>query len=298
MSDAEEKLVIACPDCGKRYHVARKSAGKRARCSCGAEFTIPAAKPAPRAVAEAAVRSPAASVAERQTTAPTHCVQHPDVPAAYACACCHALICRTCDFPQPDGSHLCSTCVSGKAELPTWQAAGPAPWASAGGVAENPYASPFTAVQPLRNVWCQQHPEVAAVARCKTCSAPVCGTCDFRFPGGLHLCPTCATNPSRSLSKTRKTMVVWSMLLAGWVTLFLVLLLSGALAEVVMEEAGATLMGSLIMIPGLIGLALACGSLEKRAGNPPIVWVTVVWNGILMAVWIILCILGMMMDGV
>lgn len=93
-------------------------------------------------------------------------------------------------------------------------------------------------------------------------------------------------------------MVVWSMLLAGWVTLFLVLLLSGALAEVVMEEAGATLMGSLIMIPGLIGLALACGSLEKRAGNPPIVWVTVVWNGILMAVWIILCILGMMMDGV
>jgi hypothetical protein len=87
------------------------------------------------------------------------------------------------------------------------------------------------------------------------------------------------------------------MVLAGWVTLFLVILLSGVMAEAAVDEVGAMIIGSLIMIPGLIGIGLACGSLDKRAGNPPIVWVTVIWNGILMGVWILLCIIGLMMGG-
>ena len=281
MSDAVEKVIIACPKCGKRYRVARTSAGERASCSCGVKFEIPEVEAAGAAerVADAPARVSAAIVDDDPPTPATHCSQHPDVPAARACARCHALICQTCDFPQSDGSHLCPACAS--------EAAGPP---ASGAVA--------TPVEALHGVRCQRHPEVAAVGRCRVCSAAVCQTCVFQFPGGLNYCPECATNPSRPLSSPRKALVIWSMLMAGWVTLLLAVLLSGALEEAVMEEPGDTIIGILIMIPGLIGIALACGSLSKRAGNPPIVWVTVIWNGILIVAWTILCVIGLMMEGV
>lgn len=88
------------------------------------------------------------------------------------------------------------------------------------------------------------------------------------------------------------------MVMAGWVTLFLGVLLSGALEETVTDEAGAMIVGSLIMLPALVGIGLACGSLNKRAGNPPIVWVAVVWNAVMVAAWLLLCVIGLMTEGV
>ena len=135
------------------------------------------------------------------------------------------------------------------------------------------------------------------MARCAGCSAPVCETCDFKFPGGYHYCPDCATNPLQPMSGWRKGLAVWSMVLATWVTLFFVVLLSGALAEFVTDQIGAIIVGALIMLPGMLGFGFACGSLDSRAGNPPIVWVAVIWNGILMAAWILLTVIGLMAQG-
>lgn len=142
---------------------------------------------------------------------------------------------------------------------------------------------------------CRQHPEVAATARCDGCNAPVCETCDFQFPGDQHFCPSCATSTSCSLEHTRKQCVGWSLAAAAVMTLLMGLLLSGALAEMVVEEPGATFIGTVIMIPGLLGTGLAFGSLDGRAGNPPIVWVSIVWNSLLMGAFIILTIVGLMM---
>lgn len=275
MSEAVGKVAVACPRCGKRYLVAPASAGKRGRCACGVEFNIPALGFG-QVEPEVAPASASVSSTERSPAA-AHCAWHPAVPAAFACARCHALMCTTCDFRQLDGSHLCPTCATQPSVAPAGSFSGA-------------LASPYARVEP--GVRCRNHPEVDAVARCSECSTPICGTCDFQFPGGLHYCPTCATRTSRPLSSGRKSLVIWSMLMAGWVTVFLGVLLSGAMADAVTDEAGAFVVGLLIMVPALAGIGLACGSLNKRAGNPPIVWVAVVWNGIMVGVWLLLCIIG------
>lgn len=157
----------------------------------------------------------------------------------------------------------------------------------------NPYQPP-TAFDPTRG-YCRQHVTSPAVALCHSCKAPVCATCDFQFPGGLHFCPACATKTTAPLSSTRKTMLGWSIVAAVWVTVALVVLFSGTLAEAAENEPGATIIGSLIMIPALIGLALSIGSMDRRAGNPPLVWIAVIWNVVLTVGWLVLCVIGLMM---
>jgi hypothetical protein len=149
MSDAGEKFVVACPNCGKRYQVPRTSEGKQGRCSCGTEFPLQAAAPS-AAIGEMASRPPVGPPGAAAAAPAAHCVQHPGVPAVFACARCRALICQVCDTPQPDGNHLCPTCAATiAAPLSPWQPAGPAVAPAAHGGAENPYASPVAGTQPL-----------------------------------------------------------------------------------------------------------------------------------------------------
>ena len=143
--------------------------------------------------------------------------------------------------------------------------------------------------------FCGQHPEVSAVATCQTSRTPVCATCDFEFPGGLHFCPACATQKSQPMSSSRKTMLGWSFVAATWVTFFLGVLLSGALEEAAMEEPGATIVGTLILLPGLIGMGLAISSYDSRAGNPVAVWISLIWNIVLFVAWVGLMIVGLTM---
>jgi hypothetical protein len=302
MSSQAETAVTECPQCSHRFRVARDWVGKRANCPCGARFTVEAADGgAPAGARPASDGAPASAptdsaldgalsppgqavatasaapdepiiplMAERAT-----CRRHPDAAATAACAQCRRLICATCDFQLPDGRHLCPDCaVQGTA------------------ASDNPFASP-TAL-PFAAGNCRRHPDVPAVARCTSCGAPTCATCDFQFPGRLHYCPSCATNPSPKLTGGRKGVAIWSLVAAGWVSFMLLLSIMGVMAEMVHDEAGAMVVGSLIMIPGLLGIALALGSLDRRAGNPPLVWIAVIWNIVTAAACLLLMIVGMM----
>jgi hypothetical protein len=40
-------------------------------------------------------------------------------------------------------------------------------------------------------------------------------------------------------------------------------------------------------------LGIGVASFERRMANPPIVWVGAVWNGVLMAVWLLIIVIGL-----
>ena len=65
-----------------------------------------------------------------------------------------------------------------------------------------------------QGVRCARHPDVQAVQYCKSCRVAVCGTCDFALPGGVHVCPDCATKTSEGLSEKRKKPLGWAYGLA------------------------------------------------------------------------------------
>jgi hypothetical protein len=122
----------------------------------------------------------------------------------------------------------------------------------------------------------------------------VCDTCDFVFPGGIHLCPTCATDTTVRLSSSRKLLVGWSLGAAVWVTGVISLLMVGVFEEFVQTPEGDLIIGAAMQLPALIGFGLAIGSLDGRAGNPPVVWVTVIWNTLAFAAFVLLLVLGLM----
>lgn len=146
---------------------------------------------------------------------------------------------------------------------------------------------------------CQTHPAADAVACCQSCGAPVCATCDFLFPGNLHLCPNCATNPRQKMSSGRKKLVAWSVGLAIWNTLGVILLFVGALSGMAKdkqsEEALGIVLSLFFLMPTLIGLALGIASIEKRMSNAALAWVGAIWNGVILAIWILLMAIGNMM---
>jgi len=161
------------------------------------------------------------------------------------------------------------------------------------------YGAPYGGYAMPQGVKCQWHPENPAVAYCQSCRAPVCATCDFQFPGGIHCCPKCATsNEPRPLSSNRKQLAGWSIALAAGATLalFLVIVISISMAGEPDEELAA-FVGFLVigaMLLSIIGTALGFSSLDKRAGNPPLVWVGTIWNSVITAGWILLMLVGFM----
>ena len=143
--------------------------------------------------------------------------------------------------------------------------------------------------------FCVRHSTIQAVQVCKVCSAAMCQTCDFVFPGNIHLCPTCATSPDKGPKGKRRTYLIWSYILAGWSTLASVFFLSGVAAEGMGSEADAEVLGIamtfLLLVPALIGLALGCSAMERQS-KPVSVWVATIWNGIIVGLFILLCIVG------
>src|SRR2546423_9685971 len=59
------------------------------------------------------------------------------------------------------------------------------------------------------NAMCAKHPTSRAVALCQSCHIGVCATCDFVFPGGVHLCPPGATHPKPQISAKRQGLINW-----------------------------------------------------------------------------------------
>jgi hypothetical protein len=100
----------------------------------------------------------------------------------------------------------------------------------------------------------------------------------------------------RGLSGRRKQLLTFALGLAIWGTLGLVVLFSGALASALKTATERAVtgyaLGFFLIIPALVGAALGVACFERRAVNPPIVWVAAIWNGIVLGVWIVLSIVG------
>jgi hypothetical protein len=62
------------------------------------------------------------------------------------------------------------------------------------------------------------------------------------------------------------------------------------------EEALAGVLGSLfVMVPGLIGTAMAFSAYDRRLANPPSVWAALIWNGLILGVFVLLAVVGTFM---
>jgi hypothetical protein len=48
-----------------------------------------------------------------------------------------------------------------------------------------------------------------------------------------------------------------------------------------------------LLVPGVGGLALGASAINRRLYNPPIVWIATIWNGLIVAGFVLLCIIGM-----
>ncbi len=146
-------------------------------------------------------------------------------------------------------------------------------------------------------VMCTRHPEVQAVETCDACQSAICATCDFAFPGGAHLCPGCATAPADEMGSKRKTYLRWSYALAVWCTLGMAFLFFGSMAATTPaeEEAMGAAFAFLVFIPSIIGTALGVAAIDRRLNNPASVWVAAIWNGVFLAGFLLLSVLGLFM---
>jgi len=250
-------ISIACPGCGQSFEVGLEQAGATIECSnCQQPFEIHAP--------------------------PAMCRRHPNVTAEHTCARCGSAVCGACASQNPEGGQWCPDCALGVQTPP------PLPRSDG----TNP--GRFSNVAP--HMRCAFHPTVQAVQRCVVCNAFVCSTCDFAFPGGVHVCPACASKPPSGIGKGRKKSLVISYVLAVWSSIGVAVMLSGVLASTVQSRSDLEVLGMVLMLvvfaPCIAGTAIAVGSLDRRLSNPPSVWISVVWNSILLAVLLLLTIIG------
>jgi hypothetical protein len=204
------------------------------------------------------------------------CAQHPSVAAAYACGSCGAALCVTCDFPQSDGSHLCPNCAQRQAAVPPVLA--------------------VAAVLPS-GVRCAQHANLAATSQCRVCGAFMCQTCVFDLPGGIKVCPACATAAPK-LSPKRKKLLIGSFALAVWCTIVMAALFAGIFRGFIRNKEDQQLFGILLMflllVPSIIGFAMGLSSMDRRLSNSIAMWIATVWNGVILGSFILLIIVGLM----
>ena len=203
------------------------------------------------------------------------CINHPAIDATNVCFWCGSPVCATCEFSQPDGRFLCNNCVSGRISGP----------------------GEATTLVPEGQM-CEAHPTVQATQLCIKCNKAICQTCAFIFPGDVVLCPDCATTSTSSMSKNRKKCAIWSVVLAIWATLSFVAFFT---VSVVIESEVALILLDLffsifVLIPSLVGIALGFSAKERRLSTPPLVWIGIIWNAILLGLLILLILIGLTMS--
>lgn len=146
---------------------------------------------------------------------------------------------------------------------------------------------------------CVQHPAVQATEQCQACGAYMCATCDFALASGIHLCPTCATKPQTTLSKKRRNSMIWSYVCAlGGSVAFVLTMASSVRAQINHSAVDTQIIGLaftfFVFIPGVVGLGLGFGSIDRRYRNPISLWGATIWNGLLVGIFLLLAILGTM----
>lgn len=209
------------------------------------------------------------------------CFKHPDVLATGRCASCGTALCNLCTISDSRGMKYCPTCYSRKLS-----ATAPPP--------RIPMNRPPRV--PL-GTKCSAHPEVAAVDRCTRCGAAVCGTCDFVFPGNVHLCPKCVSAPQQ-MSPGKKKSLIFCYIIAAWTTVASALVFSGLLAHMITSQSDAELLGGclmiFVMIPSLVGTGLSFGNIDKRGRTSIAAWIVLFWNGAITLAYVLLMIKGSM----
>jgi hypothetical protein len=299
-------VELICPECRGSL---QPTSGKMVVCPLhGGEYEVlfdRAAGIAAAAALPAGDGSPASAPAATAAT----CAAHPRQPAVYGCAGCGKALCATCAFTV-DGGHYCSDCAIDRAQATTKTCPVCAVASSAGapkcvacghtfGLLSG-LASPLPVARPTlpSNVKCQQHPESAAVNRCKVCGNGVCATCDFTFAGNVHVCPTCVdAQSSAGISPERKRKMMWSLGLALWSTLLLAVMFTPLLYRFEDAQVNELLAGALgfgVLIPSIVGTAMGFSAYDRRLRNPWGVRAAVWWNSVLLAFYILLCIIGTM----
>ena len=149
----------------------------------------------------------------------------------------------------------------------------------------------------LRELKCVNHGGVQAARRCGYCGAGICETCAFTFPGDLHLCPTCATQPSPALLERKKKFLVWGYVgaIAGTLSIALSVFYSAsdAARSGEADEAVYGLIGWLIMLS--IGTGVICSNLARTRGvtSSWALRTALIWNWVLAALMVVFMIAGL-----
>jgi len=126
----------------------------------------------------------------------------------------------------------------------------------------------------------------------------MCDTCKFELPGGIQICPSCATTPRTTLSPKRKKMLIGSYALAAWCTLVMGALFAGVFQAMGKDKAAEQALGILLMFillgPAIVGVALGVGVMDRRLPNTMAMWIATVWNGLILGGFILLMIVGIL----
>jgi len=226
------------------------------------------------------------------------CLQHPGVVAQFVCSRCQTAVCVECCYTMPDGSVCCKSCYNTEASSP------PVPATPLAAPSLKLAVSQPTVRETSRNVpppggGCVQHPHVLPVARCNTCGAASCRTCDFMFPPNLHFCPVCAVSATGTISPRRKKYLIAAYVLAGWSSLGFIGFIGGAAAGLA-EGAGAEVaLGILLLlfvgVPSIVGTAMGMSAKRPGGPNPISVWIAFIWNALILSGFALMTIVGNVM---
>jgi len=95
-------------------------------------------------------------------------------------------------------------------------------------------------------------------------------------------------------------MLIASFVLASVATLgLLAVFVMGAVVGADSEETAAAVGGAFLLfcfLPSVVGLGLGVSAMEKNVATPTSVWVASIWNGLLLGVFLLMSILGNLME--
>ena len=236
-------------------------------------------------------------------TSSNTCRNHPEARAEYMCHTCLAPICEGCVRTTDAGTIVCPSC-----EAPAAAPAAPEALESVAAAPEATYevapaAERGWGAPPAQRAFpgfgkCANHPEADACAVCANCRAKICATCDFSFPGNVHLCPACATDPKQGLTPKRKGMAYTSMGLAAvnvvgsGAVLIVPHLIGGIRDQDTLQMLGCVIM--VLLVSAAIGAALGFSAFRKHSQNPFYLWIGPILNSLIGVTWLGLIIVGNM----
>jgi len=146
---------------------------------------------------------------------------------------------------------------------------------------------------PLPQQVCYGHPDVPTGWLCSTCARPICETCTFDTAAG-RICPDCITaGPSAQQRRSSAGYAFGSLAsAAGGVSVFIAFMLMAAQGD--NDQRLLNLVGYVALGLMLTGLALGLvGREHSRRTGSPLALIGAIANGLLLALYLILMIVGL-----